>query len=76
MKYATLIIGRIKYPVVTITDNGSSRELASEEAREYFGRVVSAPWSAFDREREAVTANRTAFKAACRCGPTAGDGGI
>jgi hypothetical protein len=65
MKYATLIIGRAKYPVVTVTDNGESRELTSKAAKEYHARVVSAPWDAYAKQQEAVRAGRVSFKAAC-----------
>lgn len=65
MKHATLVIGRVKYPVVTVTDNDESRELAAEEAKEYFSRVILASRNTYDKERRAVHAQRAAFKAAC-----------
>jgi hypothetical protein len=65
MKYATLVIGRTKYRAVAVTEDGESRELLYEEAKDYHSRVISAPWVAFNSNREAAQSKRATFKEAC-----------
>ncbi len=54
MTFGTLIFGRVRFDVVTVTDESGTSELDADRAKIYYENVVMAPW----RDFETVVATR------------------